>query len=294
MILLQRPRFMLAVAVAFSAAAMADDTPANQADALDMTQVVLPKPGVAHLALTQSIGNGVKFKFDVSATGLNQAQALRLGSNVIPADGRFLPTASATVLELSKSFGAAAMSVALSQTNESNPYLGTQPNGASVFGPRTTTSSVRIAGTVQLAPNWVLAGDAAYGIAPPAGGNGGPAAEASAARANAFSVGVIAADRVAPGDRFSVALSQPPRTYSGTALMDALTGANRNVSDTDDRLMFSMVPLGRAMRVELNYYTPAGRNASAGVRFMVRRNPNDLEGAPATDRILALHYAMQF
>lgn len=286
-------QFMLAAVAAFSAAAMADEIFTNQEATLDLAQTPFPKSGAAHLALMQSIGNGVKVKFDVSATGLNQTQASPPGSDAILAGTSLLPTASSTMVELSKSFGAAAMSVALSQINESNPYLGTQPNGASVFGPRTTTSSIHITGSVQLAPKWVLAGQAAYGIAPGTSGNGSSSDEVSAARADEFSMGVIAADRLALGDRFSLALSQPPRTYSGTALVDALTGVNRSVSDANERLIFSMVPLGREMRGELNYYTPAGRNASAGVTFMVRRNPNNLDG-PAAEKILALRYTKQF
>lgn len=287
-------QFLFAVVATFSTTAMADEAPASQAATPELAQALFPTPGATHLALTQPIGHGANIKLGVSTTRRNQTQPSQLRNEAMLADTYFLPIASSTMVALSKSFGAAALSVALSQINESNPYLGTLPNGTSLFGPPTTTSAIHIGGSVRLAPKWVLAGQAAYGIAPAVSANGNSSAELSAARANTFAVGVIAADRVAPGDRVSLALSQPPRTYSGATLLDALTGTSHNVSDTDDRLTFSLVPLGRAMRVELKYYTPTGRNASAGVTLMVRRNPNDLEGAPATDKILALRYTKQY
>ena len=286
-------QFLFAVATAFSSWAMADDVYASQGTTPDLGQALVSTPGATHLALTQPIGHGINVRLGASSTGLNQLQPSSLRNDAELAD-TFLPTASSTMIELSKSFGAAALSVALSQINESNPYLGTLPSGTSLFGPRTTTSVLHIGGSVRLAPKWVLAGHAAYGIAPAVSANGNSPAELSAARANAFAVGVIAADRVAPGDRVSLALSQPPRSYSGTTLLDALTGTSHSLIDSDDRLTFSLVPLGRAMRVELKYYRPTGRNASAGVSMMVRRNPNDLEGAPATDKILALRYTKQY
>ena len=286
-------QFLFAVVATFSTAAMADDVPANQGTGPELAQALVATPGATHLALTQPIGHGINVRLGVSTTRLNQIEPSVLRNDAMLAD-TFLPTASSTMVELSKSFGAAALSVALSQINESNPYLGTLPSGASLFGPRTTTSVIHIGGSVRLAPKWVLAGHAAYGIAPAVSANGNSPAELSAARANAFAVGVIAADRVAPGDRVSLALSQPPRSYSGATLLDALTGTSHSASDSDDRLTFSLVPLGRAMRVELKYYTPTGKNASAGVSLMVRRNPNDLEGAPATDKILALRYTKQY
>ncbi len=285
---------MFVAVASFSVAAMADETPASQDPSPAPRQAVVPATGAAHFALTQPIGHGVNVKLDLSATRLSQGQTSRSGSDAVLFGAEFLPTANETMIELSKSFGAAVMSFGLSQVNESNPYLGTLPNGTSLFGSRTTTSALHIGGSLQLTPKWMLAGRAAYGIAPGAGANGSVPAEVSAARANAFAVGVIAADRMAPGDRFSVALAQPPRTSSGTALIDALTGTNHGASDTDDRLTFSMVPLGRAMRVELKYYRPVGKDASAGVTLMVRRNPNDLEGAPATDKILAFRYTRQY
>jgi hypothetical protein len=248
-------------------------------------------PGVAHMAFAQNIGRGVKIKFGVLSTSLNQTTALQAGSDGVPVSSGGSARASSTMVELRKSVGDAALSVGLLQTSESNAYPGTQSSGAPAFGPKTSTSSIQLSGALLLTPKWVLAGQAAYGLTPGNRSENSVIAEVSDARTNAFSLGLVAADRLTMGDRFSLALSQPLRTYSGKMWLDRLTGISG--SEQRERLILSMVPLGREMRVELNYHTPAGKNASAGITLMVRRNPNNQEG-PATEKLLALRYIKQF
>jgi hypothetical protein len=98
----------------------------------------------------------------------------------------------------------------------------------------------------------------------------------------------VAGDRLRQGDRLSLSLSQPMRTYSGQLTMDVL--ANEQARD---KLVFSMAPAGREVRGELNYQAPLGPLSSMGVSMMLRRDPNNIAAA-AVDKLLALRYATRF
>lgn len=247
-------------------------------------------PGASHAGIGQRIGD-VKLKFGLLTSGLNQM----LGSQdvYLPSGTLNLPRVNSALFEVSESFGDAALSVSLSHTDENNAYLGSVSSGPVALGTNTSTRALQVAGAVLIAPKLALAGQAAYGITPGNINNGNLITEVTDTRTNAFSLAVVASDRIKPGDRFSLSLSQPMRTYSGQIAMDVLTGLNSDGSQTRDRLRFSMVPFGREMRMEMNYSTPAGQDASIGLIFMLRREPNNLVDSPV-EKLMALRYVKRF
>jgi Subtilase family len=248
-------------------------------------------PAASHAAVGQDIA-GFRFKFGMLSTGFNQtmgSQDIALPTSISTVAA---PRANAGLFEMSKSFGNAALSVSLSKTRESNAYLGAQSNGAIGLAPNASTRSVQFAGAVLLTSKLALAGQAAYGMTP--GGNGSNlVTEVTQARTNAFSIGLIASDSIKPGDRFSLTLSQPMRTYAGRMAMDMLTGTGADGAPTRQRLDFSMVPLGREMRAEMNYHAKVGRDGSMGITLMLRRDPDNLIDAPA-DKLLAWRFVQAF
>lgn len=245
-------------------------------------------PGASHMALAQRLG-GLKLRVGMLTSALNPVLAAQDGA--LPQTG-IMPEANAGLFEVSKAFGPAALSVSLSQTRESNAWLGAWSTGALSFGPHAATSALQVAGAVMLAPKLAFAGQAAYGETPGTQSSDRLVTEISRARTNAFSFAVVAADRVRQGDRLSLSLSQPMRAYSGRIVMDVLTRQN-GTDPTRERLVFSMVPIGREMRAQLNYQMPAGQGATLGMTALVRRNPNNLAEA-ATERLVGVRYLKMF
>jgi hypothetical protein len=249
-------------------------------------------PGAAHAAFARQLGS-VKIKFGMLSSILNQTFASQEGPYLPPASWTGRPKSNAALIEVSKSFDLAAMSVSLSQTRESNAHLGAQSSGALLFGPDAATSAVQLAGALMLAPRLALAGQASYGLTSGSHANNSLFSDVTAARTNAFSLALVASDSIRPGDRISVAVSQPMRTYSGQVVFDVLTGIDSSGAQIRERRLLSMVPEARELRTELNYLSPVGRNASAGVTFMLRRNPDNMIDAPL-QRLLALRYTKRF
>jgi hypothetical protein len=112
-------------------------------------------------------------------------------------------------------------------------------------------------------------------------------------RSNAFSLALVASDGMTAGDRFSMALSQPLRTYSGRMVLDVVSAIDDEGNEVRERRTFSMVPDARELAGEANYLLPLGRDASLAWVINLRRHPNNLTDA-ATEKLLAVRYFRQF
>jgi hypothetical protein len=249
-------------------------------------------PGASHAALGQQFGR-VKIKFGILTSALDHAFASQDGYQPTGFTSASQPKVNSALIEVSRSFGDAALSLSFSQTDEANAYLGAQSTGALLFGPTASTSAVQLAGALTLAPKLVLAGQASYGYTPAVHASDSLITDVMPARTNAFSLALVASDRVRTGDRISFAVSQPMRTYSGHVVMDALTGVDQSGVPTRERLVFSMAPGGREVRTELNYQTPVSKAASAGITFLLRHDPNNMADAE-TEKLVAMRYTKQF
>ncbi|OWW21366.1 hypothetical protein [Noviherbaspirillum denitrificans] len=274
---------VLAVLAAIAAPAHGEDM------AVDSEAAVLQHPAADALDLGQGLSLGPapsQSAVMLRAGGL----ALRVSIvGAVPASQEGpLADGSGRLVELSRSFGNAAVSVSMSQTSEPLANLGTSP--ALTHGLRVSTSTLQFAGAVMISPRLAIAGQAAYGLMPDTRSADTLANGISRAGTSAFSFGLVASDRMRRGDRLSVSLSQPMRSYSGRFMTDLLS---RGSGTARERLVFSMVPLGREMRAQLNYQMPAGYGATFGVALMVRRNPNELADASAEALVVA-RYAKSF
>jgi hypothetical protein len=249
-------------------------------------------PAASHMAVAQDIG-GFKVKLGMLSAGLNRVLATQ-DSVFLPDSGWGRPPKSdAALFEVSRSFGDTAMAVSFSQTSEVNAYLGSQSRGALAFGQRASTSSVQLSGAVLLASDLAVAGQASFGVTPGSVSSGSLITEISGIRTNAFALALIASDRLKKGDRLSVAVSQPLRTYAGRMVMDVMTGVDGNGQQQRERLVFSMVPVVREWRAEVNYQQPLRRDEAMAMTLLLRRNPNHLSEAP-TETLALIRYSRQF
>ncbi|MEC4719008.1 S8 family peptidase [Noviherbaspirillum sp. CPCC 100848] len=261
---------------------LAPDLPLSQVAGLSNPYLSL-LPSTTHFAVAREAG-GYWVKAGLVAAGTHDPLA---SSDVHLPGAAWMPQARSGVFEVSRSFDGAALSMSLLQTRERNAYLGSYSSGALSIANRAATHSVQLAGAVLIMPQLALAGQASYGITPGRSGDS-LVAGVTTLRTNAFSLALVAADRARRGDRLSLALSQPMRTYAGQLTMDVLS--NEQVRD---RLVFSMAPTGREVRGELSYQAPLGPLSSMGVSMMLRREPNNIADA-ALDKLLALRYATRF
>ncbi|HYD59086.1 MAG TPA: hypothetical protein VEC35_01940 [Noviherbaspirillum sp.] len=198
------------------------------------------------------------------SSALNEAQAAQ---DIYPAAGLAEPGAGR--IEVSRAFGNAALSL----------------------GSHASMRTFQVGGAYMIAPKLAIAGQAAYGIVPVERSGDNLAAGIASARANAFSFALVATDRVRRGDRLSVSLSQPMQSYSGRIVMDMLPRSGGSASR--ERLVFSMVPIGREMRAQLNYQMPVGQGATFGMTLMARRNPNNLMDERVETRVI-VRYVKSF
>jgi hypothetical protein len=248
-------------------------------------------PSASHAAVAQNFDGAVKLKFGMLSSSLSPTLA---SQNAIytPESIYNQPKVETALMELSKNFGVAAVSMSVSRTDEANAYLGAQSSGVLAFGPKVSTSAVQLAGAWLLGPQLALAGQVAYGITP---GNTGNSliVDMTTSRTNAFSVALIASDRITAGDRFSIAVSQPMRAYAGTMTLDVISGMDEYGAEIRERRNFSMVPAAREVMTEVAYRRPAGKDAFAALAITLRRNPNNFADV-APEKLLAMRYMKQF
>ncbi|HYD81287.1 MAG TPA: S8 family peptidase [Paucimonas sp.] len=249
-------------------------------------------PNAAHAALARSVG-GVRVAAGVLSSGLNRLQASQYGRDAIPVRTTPLPRTELALFELSRSFDGAAVSLSITRAREAGGYLGAHAGGALGFGPRVATEAVQLAGAVLAAPRLAIAGQLAYGITPGEASAGRVITDVSDTRTNAFSLALIASDRLLAGDRFSLALSQPLRSYSGRMTLDVIAAIDDSGAEVRERRSFSMVPATREVMAEANYLLPLDGNASLAYALTLRRHPNNLADA-APEKLLAVRYFRQF
>lgn len=240
-------------------------------------------PQATHAAWTQDV-DGIAFRFGMLASG---------PTATLVAQDRHVPRARSALFEAAKSFGPAALSLSLARIDEMNGFLGTYSGGPLALAADASTHTLQASGAVLLAPKLVLAGQVAYAVTPGGFVNGSLITEVTKTRTNAFALALVAADRFQPDDRLSVALSQPMRAYAGQIAMDMLTGLDANGNELREPMRFSMVPLGRELRAEVNYFLPLRDAASVGMTLMLRHEPNNMVEAPM-EKLLALRYMRQF
>ncbi|WP_019139838.1 S8 family peptidase [Noviherbaspirillum massiliense] len=249
-------------------------------------------PSAAHAAAAYSAG-GIKIKFGMLSSGVNEMLQSQDVAYTPPGLPSTRPRADSALLELSQSFEHAALSMSFLQTSEKNAFLGSQSSGALALSPHATTSSVQLAGALLLTPHWALAGQAAFGSTPGSANPGSLIAEIGETRTNAFSLALVTSNRMAEGDRFSFALSQPMRTYSGRMVLDTVASVDGEGNAVRERVVLPMAPAGRELRAELNYQSPLDHDSSIGTTLMWRHEPNNLADAPP-EALLALRYTRQF
>lgn len=256
-------------------------------------------PAASHLMVARTLAPGMtqegtrdagslRLKFGLLSSGINcmfNAQDDLAGT-------QSAPRASAALVELSKTSQRFAASFAFSSIRESNAWLGAQSNSGLLPAPQATTQAIQFAAAWLLTPSLALAGQAAYGITP-ATQQDGLISALTSGRTNAFGVGLTSTDNLQRGDRLSLGVSQPLRTYAGTLALDRATGVREDGSLAHERLPFSMVPQGRELRGEMRYQMPLGAMASTGLTLMLRHEPNHLADA-ALEKLVVWRYSQSF
>jgi hypothetical protein len=249
-------------------------------------------PNASHAAVAQTFA-GIRISAGVLSSGLNRLLSTQYQPDAMPVRSIALPQAELALFEMSRSFGTAAVSLALTRSREAGGYLGAQSSGVLSFGPQVNTEAVQLSGAMLATPTLAIAGQFAYGVTPGNVSASRVITDLSDTRTNAFSLAVIASDRMMTGDRLSVALSQPLRAYSGRMALDVIAGIDDNGAEVRERRTFSMVPSARELMAEANYLLPIDGDASLAWALTLRRHPNNLTDA-ATEKLLALRYFRQF
>jgi hypothetical protein len=249
-------------------------------------------PNGAHAAVARTVGQ-TRLAVAFLGTGLNDLLASQYEPEALPMRKVALPRAGLALFELSHSFGKAAIALAVVRARESGGFLGAQSSGVLSFGPLVHTDAVQLSGALLAAPHLAFAGQLAFGVTPGSSSASRVVTDLSDTRSNAFSLALVASDGMTAGDRFSMALSQPLRAYSGRMVLDVISAIDDEGNEVRERRTFSMVPDARELTGEANYLLPLGRDASLAWVLTLRRHPNNLTDA-ATEKLLAVRYFRQF
>jgi hypothetical protein len=152
---------------------------------------------------------------------------------------------------------------------------------------------VQFGGAWLLAPRLALAGQASWGLTPGSADPLSLISRVAPLRTNSFSLALMASGALRPGDRLSLSLAQPMRTYDGAITLDSVTSIDDAGRQLREQRQLSMVPTARETITELNYHAPGMAGASVNVVLSLRRHPNHLDDAP-TEKLLALRLARAF
>jgi hypothetical protein len=245
-------------------------------------------PAAAHAGVAGHAGH-YTLKLGMLSSGLGLDKAIGPPDVWMPGTAGKSPRARSSLFELSRDFGEAAMSLSVGRIDEANGYLGSYSTGPLMLGADTSTRALQLAGAVRIASGLALAAQAAYAVTPGNLNYANLITEVGATRTNAFSLALVAADKLLPHDRLTVSLSQPMRTYAGMMAMDVYTGLDEEGRPTREKIRFSMVPFGRELRGELNYATPLSDLSSIGMTLMLRRQPNHQTDL-AAEKLVAVRY----
>jgi hypothetical protein len=247
-------------------------------------------PGASHAGVAGHAGDyTLKLGVLSSSLGLGLDKAIGPPDVWMPGTSGKSPRARSSLFELSRDFGEAAMSLSVGRTDEASGYLGSYSTGPLMLGADTSTRALQLAGAVRIGYGLALAAQAAYAVTPGNFNYANLITEVGATRTNAFSLALVAADKLLPNDRLTVSLSQPMRTYAGMMAMDVYTGLDEEGRPTREKVRFSMVPFGRELRGELNYSTPLSELSSVGMTLMLRSQPNHQVDMTA-EKLVALRY----
>jgi hypothetical protein len=177
----------------------------------------------------------------------------------------------------------------LGSTLEGNRLLGSEGNGAFELPSTSTTHFVGLTGSLNLNDRLELFGQGSLGSTTPAGSAQGLIEEVSPLRSSSFGLGVAHRDVLAAGDRLTVALSQPLRVDSGSAIFDRAVGRSLDGRILRQRERISLEPEGRETDIEVGYLLPLGRNVNMSLNWLSQVEPgHNRDASPAHTLALKL------
>lgn len=220
-----------------------------------------------------------------SSTAMTQAQGGLAPANLV--------RSNATVLELGRNFGDAAVAATLTATQEQGAYLGSISSGVLAMAQKANTTSLQLSGALRLTDKVALAGQVALGYTPGYQGADQVITGMSALKTQAFGLALVAVDQAQRGDRFSLSLSQPMRTYAGSVQVNALAGLDYDGNPVREERKLSMVPGGRELLAEASYLVPVARDASLGFSLAMRHQPMHRTDLPR-ETLGAVRYTLKF
>ena len=180
---------------------------------------------------------------------------------------------------------------------EQETVLGATTSGAFNLGGGATTTFGGGALTIALGDNVDLVGSAFTGVSTVKPGQGSLFSDVAPIVSNAFSVGVVGRDVLAPRDSLGFAVTQPLRVASGSAALALATGRDRAGNVAYDTFEAGLAPSGREIDFEVFYERRFGDRAapttSFGASAMLRTEPGHVDGA-APEGVLMARFRHRF
>ena len=181
----------------------------------------------------------------------------------------------------------------LGGTLEGDRLLGSEGGGALDLPPTSTTLFAGLAGTLYLDYGLELFGQASLGLTDPDSAAESLLRNVSALRSSSFGIGFARRELFSPGDRFTVAVSQPLRVDAGTAVFDRPVGWTPDGSVLRRPERISLEPEGREVDIEFDYRLHMGSNASISLNWLTQYEPRHDQDASPT-HTLAIKLRREF
>lgn len=204
-----------------------------------------------------------------------------LGSTFAPATDAPFPhtvrSGRAVVAEVDYAASeAVTMGVELARVAEGDAFLGTV-GGEAMTLDAARTSTLTMHGAYHLGPRLTLA--AQYSLGRTADDTGdGLLTATRGVRSEAFALGLVADDNLAPGDHLALTLSSPLRIVAGTTEVNMPVAITAGGDPVFERRRVPLAATGRELKLGLDYAVPLSRGSSLAFTGALRNDANHVAG----------------
>lgn len=269
------------------AATRFDDAPALNLPGLSNNFYQLV-PSATTLGVGMRLSETTSLKFGAMTSTMSQPLLSQLGFDTP------INHSNMAIAELARNTGATSLGLQVSQLNEQRSYLGSYSQDAFAIHAAPMTTVVTFNAAWRVMQGLALGAYYSAGVTQSFSNTGSSlVAGASAARTNAFGVGLVKSKTIVDGDRLALSVTQPMRTTGGSLNLDMPVALNDSGALLREMRYVNLAPTARELLSEVSYYVPTGKVSGVLTSVINRRNPGHFAELP-NENIATVRFSAQF
>jgi len=251
-------------------------------------------PSASSFGVGRKFTNGIKVKFGLVNTHFAQTMLNQASPNSIlqTSSSQQIAAVDMKTIEISKQFKNSILGFSFAGVGEQNMLLGTPlGNGFNLNKPaKTRVLTLNMAH--KLSSNLVMAGYISHGITAGYDNPHSLVSAVSTTYSKAYGVGFSMNNVQRKADRFTVNLSSPLATTSGSMTLDLPSDVDINGNLVRTQRQISLASPAREYRTEITYFTPLSKTTALSINITHRQNANHM--ARETEQIAMMNYHISF